>query len=108
MSSETSYLSPITLFSQLSPDELSVIAEQLKHQSCVSGSVVFRQGEPGDSMFIIRSGRVRIYSQDKGGKELTLNVYEKGEFFGEFSIIDGEPRSASAQAVEPTELFIPR
>lgn len=108
MSSETSYLSPITLFSQLSRDELSVIAEQLKHQSCVSGSVVFRQGEPGDSMFIIRSGRVRIYSQDKGGKELTLNVYEKGEFFGEFSIIDGEPRSASAQAVEPTELLILR
>jgi CRP-like cAMP-binding protein len=108
MSAEASYLSPITLFSHLSPVELSVISEQLKQQSFVAGSVIFRQGERGDSMFIIRLGRVRIYSQDKGGKELTLNVYEKGEFFGEFSIIDGEPRSASAQAIEPTELLVLR
>jgi CRP/FNR family cyclic AMP-dependent transcriptional regulator len=108
MSSETSYLTRITLFSQLSRDELAVIAEQLKQKAFVAGSIIFSQGERGDSMFIIRSGRVRIYSQDRGGKELTLNVYEKGEFFGEFSIIDGEPRSANAQAVEPTELLVLR
>jgi CRP-like cAMP-binding protein len=108
MSAETSYLSLITLFSKLSPDELSVIAEQLKQRSFAAGEVIFRQGELGDAMFIIRSGRVRIYSRDAGGKELTLNVYEKGEFFGEFSIIDGEPRSASAQAVDPTESLVLR
>ena len=108
MPNETSFLSPITLFSKLSPDELSVIAGRLKHQNFGAGEVIFEQGEPGDAMFIIRSGRVRIYSQDESGNQLTLNVYEEGEFFGEFSIIDGEPRSASAEAVEPTKAMVLR
>lgn len=108
MPNETSFLSPITLFSKLSPDELAVIAGQLKQQSFGAGEVIFEQGERGDAMFIIRLGRVRIYSQDESGKQLTLNVYEEGEFFGEFSIIDGEPRSASAEAVEPTEAMVLR
>jgi CRP-like cAMP-binding protein len=108
MPSETSYLSPITLFSELSPDELAVIAGRLKQRSFQADEVIFKQGEPGDAMYIIRLGRVRIYSQDESGKELTLNVYEEGEFFGEFSIIDGEPRSASAEAVEPTESLVLR
>lgn len=108
MPNETSFLSPITLFSKLSPDELSVIAGRLKQQSFRASEVIFKQGERGDAMFIIRSGRVRIFSQDESGQELTLNVYEEGEFFGEFSIIDGEPRSASAEAVEPTEAMVLR
>ncbi len=108
MSSATSYLAPIPLFSKLSADELAVIAGRLKRQSFPRGEVIFKQGEQGDSMFIIRSGRVRIYSQDEGGQELTLNVYEGGDFFGEFSIIDGEPRSASAEAVEATEAMVLR
>jgi CRP/FNR family cyclic AMP-dependent transcriptional regulator len=108
MPSETAYLSPITLFSELSPDELSVIAGRLKQRSFRADEVIFKQGEPGDAMYIIRLGRVRIYSQDESGKELTLNVYQEGEFFGEFSLIDGEPRSASAEAVEPTEALVLR
>jgi len=108
MPSETAYLAPITIFSKLSPGELSVIAGRLKQQSFETGQVIFKQGERGDAMFIIRSGRVRIYSQDERGKELTLNVYGKGDFFGEFSIIDGEPRSASAEAVDPTEALVLR
>ena len=105
---EVSFLSPITLFSKLSPYELAVIASRLKQQSFRSGEVIFEQGERGDAMFIIRSGRVRIFSQDESGQELTLNVYEPGEFFGEFSIIDGEPRSASAEAVESTDAMVLR
>jgi CRP/FNR family cyclic AMP-dependent transcriptional regulator len=108
MPSETAYLSPITLFSELSPDELSVIAGRLKQRSFRADEVIFKQGEPGDAMYIIRLGRVRIYSRDESGKELTLNVYQEGEFFGEFSLIDGEPRSASAEAVEPTEALVLR
>jgi CRP/FNR family cyclic AMP-dependent transcriptional regulator len=108
MPSQTAYLSPIILFSKLSADELSVIAGQLKEQSFRPSEVIFEQGDRGDAMFIIRSGRVKIYSQDEGGKELTLNLYGDGDFFGEFSIIDGEPRSASAEAVEPTSALVLR
>jgi CRP/FNR family transcriptional regulator/CRP/FNR family cyclic AMP-dependent transcriptional regulator len=106
MLSEASYLAPIALFSKLSADELSVVAERLKPQAFDAGELIFAQGERGDAMFIIRSGRVKIYSQGEGGQELTLTVYGKGEFFGEFSLIDGEPRSASAQAVEQTEALV--
>lgn len=108
MSSETSYLSPITLFSKLTPDELVVIAGRLTRQVFETGEVIFQQGERGDAMFIIRSGRVKIYSRSEGDRELTLNVYGQGDFFGEFSLIDGEPRSASAAAIERTEALVLR
>jgi CRP/FNR family cyclic AMP-dependent transcriptional regulator len=105
---ETAYLSSITLFSKLTEDELRVVAGRLKDQSFAVGEVIFKQGEPGDAMFIIQSGRVRIYAEREGEKQLTLNVYGEGDFFGEFSIIDGEPRSASAEAVESTDLLVLR
>jgi CRP/FNR family cyclic AMP-dependent transcriptional regulator len=105
---ETAHLASITLFSKLVPDELRVVAGRLKRQSFASGAVIFKQGEPGDAMFIIQSGRVRIYAESEGKKQLTLNVYGEGDFFGEFSIIDGEPRSASAEAVELTEALVLR
>lgn len=108
MPSEVSYLSPITIFSKLSPAELAMIESRLKRRIFETGEVIFDQGERGDAMFIIRSGRVKIYSQGEGAKELTLNVYGDGDFFGEFSLIDGEPRSASAAAIERTEALILR
>jgi CRP-like cAMP-binding protein len=106
MSTDTSYLSPITLFSRLSPDELAMVAKRLKRRVFEAGESIFEQGERGDAMFIIRAGRVRIYSAGEGGTELTLNVYGGGDFFGEFSLIDGEPRSASAEAIEKTESLV--
>jgi CRP/FNR family cyclic AMP-dependent transcriptional regulator len=108
MASDTSYLSQITLFSKLSPAELEVIDGRLNPQSFESGELIFTQGDRGDAMFIIRSGLVKIYNQGEGGKELTLNVYGQGEFFGEFSLIDGEPRSASAEAIDRTESLVLR
>lgn len=85
-----------------------MIARRLKRRVFEADEVVFEQGEPGDAMFIIRSGRVKIYSRGEGGKELTLNEYGGGDFFGEFSLIDGEPRSASAAAIERTEALVLR
>jgi CRP/FNR family cyclic AMP-dependent transcriptional regulator len=108
MSSDVAYLSPIPLFSKLSPSELSMIAGRLKQRVFEKGEEVFVQDELGDTMFIICSGRVKIYSRGESGQELTLNVYAKGDFFGEFSLIDGEPRSASAAAIERTDALVLR
>jgi len=108
MAAEASYLSQITLFSKLSPAELSIIAERLRPCIFEEGEEIFEQGEPGDAMFVIQSGRVKIFSRSEGGKELTLNVYGAGDFFGEFSLIDGQPRSASAAAMERTEALVLR
>ena len=69
-----------------------------------AGSTVFRQGEPGDEMFVILAGKVRIESQGRQGP-VTLEELESGSIFGEMSLLERVPRSASAIAVEPTTLI---
>jgi CRP/FNR family transcriptional regulator len=70
-----------------------------------TGEVLFKDGDPGDEMYLIKSGKVRI-SKPAGDVEKTLAVLKEGDFFGEMSVIDGSPRSATATAIEPAELVI--
>lgn len=70
-----------------------------------TGEVLFKDGDPGDEMYLIKSGKIRI-SKSAGDVEKTLAVLKEGDFFGEMSVIDGSPRSATASAVEPAELVI--
>ncbi|QTD45175.1 Crp/Fnr family transcriptional regulator [Ottowia testudinis] len=65
------------------------------------GTLIIQDGERGDTLYIVRSGRLRAFVADAGGKELTLGLYGPGEYVGEMSL-DGGPRSASVEAVEPT------
>ncbi|MDB4973736.1 MAG: cAMP-binding protein [Myxococcaceae bacterium] len=69
-----------------------------------AGELVFREGEAGRTMFVVRSGRVRITRQVRGGKK-TFAVLGPGEFFGEMAIINDRPRTASAEAVEDAQLI---
>ena len=71
------------------------------------GTVIFRQGDRGDSMFLIRSGRVRILLES-GGHEADVAVLETGAFFGELSLLSEAPRSATAEALEDTTLLVVR
>ncbi len=64
-------------------------------------TLIIQEGERGDTLFIVRSGRLRAFVADANGKELTLGLYGPGEYVGEMSL-DGGPRSASVEAVEPT------
>jgi CRP/FNR family cyclic AMP-dependent transcriptional regulator len=66
---------------------------------------VFNKGEPGDCLYGILSGRVRIYSTSPEGSEITLNILETGELFGEIAILDGRTRTASAAAMERADLL---
>jgi len=70
-----------------------------------TGDVLFKDGDPGDEMYLIKSGKIRI-SKAAGDIEKTLAILKEGDFFGEMSVIDGSPRSATATAIEPTELVI--
>ncbi len=69
-----------------------------------AGETVYREGDPGAEMFIVQSGAVRVF-RDMGGQEQVLAVMEKGDFFGEMSVLEGLPRTASARALEDTELI---
>ena len=66
---------------------------------------IFNKGDPGDCLYGVLSGRVRIYSASPEGNEIMLNVMETGELFGEIAILDGRPRTASAAAMERADLL---
>ena len=67
--------------------------------------VIFGKGEAGDCLYGILSGRVRIYSTSLDGAEIMLNILEQGELFGEIALLDGSTRTASAAAMEHTDLL---
>jgi len=69
-----------------------------------AGETVYRDGDPGAEMFIVQSGAVRIF-RDLGGQEQVLAEMEKGDFFGEMSVLEGLPRTANARALEDCELI---
>jgi pSer/pThr/pTyr-binding forkhead associated (FHA) protein len=69
-----------------------------------AGEKIYGEGDPGSEMFIVQSGSIRIF-RALAGADQELAVMEKGDFFGEMSVLEGTPRSASAQAVEDCELI---
>jgi CRP-like cAMP-binding protein len=76
-------------------------------QAFEDGEIVVREGEETREMFIIREGRIEILKQ-VGGHEVRLAVLERGSFFGEMSLLEGLPRSATARAIGKTELVVLR
>ncbi len=70
------------------------------------GAVIFSQGDPGDALFGVASGRVRVSASAAGGREVFLNIMEPGDAFGEIAVIDGLPRTAGATALDQTTLIV--
>ena len=88
------FLRNIPLFSGMPPSELTHLADITQEVVYTAKDTIIRQGEHGDSMFLIAEGEVRIHLGDTD-----LAVLKAKDYFGEMSILDGEPRSASATAV---------
>ena len=74
-------------------------------RECPAGEVLFREGEPGDVMYVLREGVVRIFKGSPEGDK-TLAVLGAGEFFGEMSILNEKPRTATAEVVEAAKLLV--
>ena len=72
---------------------------------CSAGEILFRDGDPGDTMYVLRSGRVRVFIEPNG-REKTLAFIEAGDFFGEMALLNNKPRTASAECVEETRLLV--
>ncbi len=70
-----------------------------------AGTVLFREGDSGEEMYILQSGRVKISKRIRG-VEKTLATLEKGEFFGEMAILNDKPRSASAETIEDSDMLV--
>jgi CRP/FNR family transcriptional regulator, cyclic AMP receptor protein len=99
------WVAAVPMFEKLDPSQADALANLLRSLSFTAGEVIFHQRDPGDSMYIVRSGRVRIWVVDEDLKEVTLAELEPGAFFGELSLLDGSSRSANATAAEDSELL---
>jgi CRP-like cAMP-binding protein len=84
---------------------LAHLARILHRRSYEAGEVVFRQGDVGSGMYIVQTGRIRIVAEDPVRGEIQLSILEAGQCFGEMSLFDHGPRSASAIAHEDSVLF---
>jgi CRP-like cAMP-binding protein len=92
------------LFRGLSPQALERIAELAVQRSYRAGEVVFSQGDPGDALYAVVTGKVRISAGAADGREIFLNIMEPGDTFGEIALLDGGTRTASATAMIPSDL----
>jgi CRP-like cAMP-binding protein len=96
------------LFRDLPDAALDRLAGLAVRRSVRRGARIFAEGDPGDSLLGIVAGQVRISATTPGGKEAFLNIMEPGESFGEIAVLDGGPRTANAEALMDTELFLIR
>ena len=94
------------LFRGLAPATLDQIARLCVRRSYEADAVIFSQSDPGDALFGVVTGRVRISASSAGGREVFLNIMEPGDTFGEIALLDGRPRTASASAMTASELFV--
>ena len=104
-----SALAKCPLFAHANDATLDSVAGSLRRRRFRRNEVIFHQGDPGDSLHIVGAGAVKIVLPSAEGEEAIIATLREGDFFGELSLLDGAPRSATATALEPTEtLVLPR
>ncbi|MFQ5717294.1 MAG: Crp/Fnr family transcriptional regulator [Nitrospinales bacterium] len=102
-------LKQVSIFSSLENKYLEEISLITKKKTFHKNEVIFAQGDPGNTLFIMISGAVKVSLIDANGKETILNILYEHDFFGEMALLDGHLRSATATALEPvTALTIHR
>ena len=94
------------LFQAMRPEELDEILSCALERRFKRGQTIFQKDDTGSSMMAVLRGRVRISVMSAEGKEMVLNVISPGEVFGEIALLDGQPRSADATAIEETALLV--
>jgi len=102
-------LESLALFRGLRPDELTALGQIARERHFAAGSDIFHEGDPGDGVYFVKSGRVAISCVVGGNHRRVISQLGPGEIFGEMAVIEHRPRSATASAVEDTDVFfLPR
>jgi len=99
-------LKQVPLFSDLTERELGLVAAMGRRQKFPAKNMVFQEGEPGDVLLVILSGRVKVLLSGKHGQEFILTILGPGNFFGEMAILEAAHRSATVMTVEPCEFLL--
>ena len=98
-------LDDVELFEHLKKEDRDRFAEVVDCRRLSGGATLFNAGEPGDSLFIVRSGEIELYNKDTAGQKIVLSIVSSGEVFGELALLDGGSRTATAVALVDSELL---
>jgi CRP-like cAMP-binding protein len=101
-------LAQAALFQDVTPDTRRSLADRCVRRTFSKGTVLFQRDSADRTLYLIESGTVRIYLPGESGREVTLNICGPGEMIGELTLLDGQPRSASAQALEDVTAYVLR
>jgi len=99
------FLACSPLFSSLTPEEREELFKRFRLHKVPEKTILFRGGDPSDSLYMIKSGEVEIYTQNRHGKRVILAVLRSGNFFGEIGVLMNRPRMAFARTTQPSELL---
>ena len=98
----------VPLFAHLADEQIAEIAEVTRERSYPKHSVILFEDDPGDALYVVISGEVKVVLIGEDGREVILSVLREGDFFGEMALIDDEPRSAHVIAMEDSDLLVLR
>ncbi len=103
----TQFLSHVSLFENVKPEYLPSIAKRAEERVFQRGQIIFNEGDPGDTLYIVKTGSVGVFLVDpKVGLRFELARLRSGQVFGEMAMLTEQPRTATCQAVEPTECIL--
>jgi CRP/FNR family transcriptional regulator len=105
MPADVSLLTALPLFSALNAEECALLTEAVDTRPLSAGAVLFRAGDPGQAMYVVAKGSMEIFITDLAGQKIVLAECRPGDVFGELAMLDAGPRTASAVALEDTELL---
>ncbi len=101
-----SVLKSVEIFSGLSDAELAALEESSIRRSYPKNTVIINENDVADSLYVIESGKVKVYCSDKNGKEFIMNTLAGGDYFGELALLDDDRRSASVRTMEKADFCI--
>ncbi len=105
LSKRTTFFANVALFAELGEEDLKVLAGDFQSRKYKRNEIIFHQGDDSHVLYVIMKGKVRIFSMSPSGNETSIRIFSAYDMIGELAAIDGQPRSATAQAVEDCTLL---
>jgi uncharacterized membrane protein len=106
MPCEPHFLANIKMFELLNEDDRIALAGVVDELKVPEGHTLFQAGDPGDSLFIVRVGQIELFIKDTAGQKIVLTTAESGDMFGELAMLDSGARTATALALNDSELLV--
>lgn len=104
MNNYSEYLDKIPLFGDLAPEELDSVSQLARVRNYKKNMIIFMEGEPGEALYFIISGKVKISKTTEDGREQILHILQHGDVFAEVVLIDGGPYPATAEVIEAGQI----